>query len=286
MASSIREVFRREGFITPIRVLSGVEAQRAFQGFENYRIKYGVNGVLQGDLRFRVHLLAGWAQEIVQHPVLVDHVQKALGSTDIVCWSTDLNIKPAQSQSYFSWHQDSTYAGLEPADQVLTAWVALTPSKAESGCVTFLPRTHFQQYEHEEMASTHNLLAFGQRIKDKDLIEECKERQVLAELNPGNASLHSFRCIHGGGPNASVQDRVGLAIRYMTSRVSKIEAVAKERVTFVSGMSSSDSSNFDLEPNLNHLPDYDPVRWEQHQISMSLERQNYFKGTEETNCFK
>lgn len=211
--SSIREVFRREGFITPIRVLSSIEAQKALQGFQDYRAKYGVNGVLQGDLRFRVHLLAQWANEIVHHPILVDHVQKALGSSDIVCWSTDLNIKPAQSQSFFSWHQDSTYAGLEPADQVLTAWVALTPSKADSGCVTFLPRTHFQQYEHEEVHSENNLLAFGQRVKDKELVETHLVHQIKAELDPGCASLHSFRCIHGGGPNTSAQDRIGLAVR-------------------------------------------------------------------------
>ena len=58
----------------------------------------GTGGRLEGDRRFRVHLVARWAERIVSHPVLVAAVRRVLGSDNILVWSSDLCIKPPVSQ--------------------------------------------------------------------------------------------------------------------------------------------------------------------------------------------
>ena len=61
--------------------------------------KYGKDGVLEGDHRFKVHLLAKWAHEIVTPPALVSAVKPVLDCPNILCWSSDINIKPAKSRN-------------------------------------------------------------------------------------------------------------------------------------------------------------------------------------------
>ena len=48
-------------------------------------------------------------------------------STGLPLWNTDEEMRPQA-------HQDSTYAGLLPADGALTAWVALSDAPVEAGC--------------------------------------------------------------------------------------------------------------------------------------------------------
>ena len=78
---------------------------------------------LQGNLRHKTHLLFTWADELVHNAEILDAVEDLIGP-DILCWTTNFFIKEAHSPGFVSWHQDSTYWGLDPAD-VVTAWVAL-----------------------------------------------------------------------------------------------------------------------------------------------------------------
>ena len=235
--------------------------------------------VPEGDLRFRVHLLAGWAHSLVHHPTLVSAVKTVLDSPNILCWSTDLCIKPANSDGHFTWHQDSTYSGLTPPHRVVTAWVALTPSTTSSGCLQMLPSSHLTQLEHCESQDSSNLLSLGQYIPDTHL-EQLLGSEVSAELQPGEVSLHSWRCVHRSGPNTTDKDRVGFAIRYMTDEVENTKGVARERATLVCGNAGF---NWDLETSPNK--DYGKKETEEHRESMEREKKNYFNG-KETQEFK
>ena len=62
-----------------------------------------------------------------------------------------------------SWHQDATYWGLSAPD-VVTAWVAFTPSTVESGCMRVVPGTHTRQVPHKDTFAENNLLSRGQEI--------------------------------------------------------------------------------------------------------------------------
>jgi len=74
---------------------------------------------------------------------LLSSVSEFLGSSSILAWSSDFNIKPPNSAAYYSLHQDGLYAGLEPAGSALTAWIALSDcSEATAGPLIYCVGMH------------------------------------------------------------------------------------------------------------------------------------------------
>ena len=86
------------------------------------------------------HLLLPWLNEVIRHPTILDAVEDIIGP-NILCWGSGFFAKAVKDLALVSWHQDSTYWGLsEP--EVVTAWVAFTPSTVESGCMRVIPASH------------------------------------------------------------------------------------------------------------------------------------------------
>jgi len=155
------ERFKHEGFYSPIRVMSAAEARRFRNALEGHEAKTGEP--LQGNWRHKMHLLFTWADELVHHPKVLDAVEDVIGP-DILCWTTNFFIKEAHSPGFVSWHQDSTYWGLEP-DDVVTAWVAFTDVTEENGYMQVIPGSHkVDQLPHVDTFHKDNLLSRGQEI--------------------------------------------------------------------------------------------------------------------------
>ena len=95
---SLKSRFEADGHFSPIKILSPEEASQVYQDYRQYFARFSTGGRLEGDRRFRVHLVARWAERIVSHPVLVAAVRRVLGSDNILVWSSDLCIKPPVSQ--------------------------------------------------------------------------------------------------------------------------------------------------------------------------------------------
>jgi ectoine hydroxylase-related dioxygenase (phytanoyl-CoA dioxygenase family) len=139
---------------------------------------------------------------------------------DIFLWGLSLFVKEANDPAYVSWHQDSTYWGLSEPD-VVTAWVALSRSNRESGCMKMLPGSHrLQQFPHNDTLAEHNLLTRGQEISVA--VDDSKAEFLV--LRPGEMSLHNIRTIHGSEPNRSDERRIGVAMRYIAPHVRQINA--------------------------------------------------------------
>jgi len=273
--ASLAARYAADGFYSPVDVLSREEARAAYSQYQQYVERYGVGGSLQGDTRFRVHLVASWAARLVRHPALVAAVTAALQCPDLLCWSSDLCVKEAESPLHTTWHQDSTYSGLQPPHSMVTAWLALSPAPLAAGCLELLPGSHHHQLPHTELRAADNMLSLGQAVTTAALAPLLSSR-VPAPLEPGQASLHSWQCVHSSGPNTTQQDRVGLAVRFMAAGVVNTKAgLGKERASLVCG---SPGSNWDIEwePKV----DYGREEWEQHRESMRIERNNYFAGKE------
>ena len=98
---SLKSRYYIDGYYAPVKIFSNEEITKIYKDYQKYVNKFGNNGVLEGDYRFRVHLLAKWAHEIVTHPLLVSAVRTVLDSPNILCWSTDLNIKPGMGVYFF-----------------------------------------------------------------------------------------------------------------------------------------------------------------------------------------
>ena len=222
LPASLKSRYFIDGFYSPIKLFNSQEISKVNSEYQKYVKKFGKDGVLEGDYRFRVHLLARWAHELVTHPLLVAAVKTVLDTNNILCWSSDICRKPAHSRGLISWHQDSAYSGLEPSDAVVTAWVALSPSTRDTGAVVMWPGSQARTLQHargeSEGGHPDNQLVLGQFIPDTELAQlEHQGAGQEACLAAGEVSLHSWRCVHSSGPNTTDTDRVGLAIRYSTA---------------------------------------------------------------------
>ena len=229
--------FRDEGFLSPIRVMSEAEAAEMRKRLEEFEGRTG--GPLRGDLRHKAHLLFPWLANLVRNEKILDAVEDLYGR-DLLCWTSNFFIKEAQNPAFVSWHQDSTYWGLSEPD-VVTAWVALTPSSESNGAMQVMPGTHtMDQIPHRDTFDKHNLLTRGQEIA----VEVDAAKAVALPLRPGEMSLHHVRLVHGSPPNPSADRRIGFAIRYIPTRIR--QTVGEDSATLVRG--EDRFHHFELEP--------------------------------------
>lgn len=219
--------YREQGYFAPVRVMSRQEAatlRGALEGFE------AESGPMAGKLRHKSHLLFPWLNDLIRHPPILDAVEDLIGP-DILCWVTSFFIKEPRNPAFVSWHQDSTYWGLDPAD-VVTAWVALSDSIAANGAMRVMPGTHLlEQTPHQDTFRADNLLSRGQEI----MVEVDDSKAAMLELQAGEMSLHHVRLIHGSDPNPSDLRRIGFAIRYIPTYVRQTTGV-RDSATLVRGV--------------------------------------------------
>ncbi|HXO03918.1 MAG TPA: phytanoyl-CoA dioxygenase family protein, partial [Stellaceae bacterium] len=202
-------------------------------------IEAGMGGPLRGDIRHKAHLLFPFLADLIRHSAILDAIEDILGP-DILCWNTNFFIKEAETPSFVSWHQDSTYWGLSTPD-VCTAWVALTPSTIENGAMAVIPKSHtMDQIPHRDTFDRHNLLTRGQEVA----VEVDEREAVPLVLRPGEMSLHHVRLVHGSPPNPSPDRRIGFAIRYIPTSIHQLEGT--DSATLVRG--TDRYGHFELEP--------------------------------------
>lgn len=229
--------YRDNGYLAPLDILTGDEV--AGLRVELEATEHRLGGPLGGAYRHKSHLLFPWLNELIRHPVLLDAVEDILGP-DILCWNTNFFTKEPRDPGYVSWHQDATYWGLS-APLSLTAWVALSPSTPESGCVRVLPKSHLQaQIPHIERPDAANMLSRGQEIA----VEVDENEAVDLVLRPGQCSFHHLMTVHGSRPNCSDDRRIGVAIRYIAASVRQTRG--RDYATLVRGRDRE--HNFEPEP--------------------------------------
>ena len=124
--------YHRDGFALPFTAFSPDKARRYRVDLEAFEARIGTR--LSGSLtpskrkyRARTYLLYRWAYELVSHPAILDAIEDVIGP-DILVFTTTWFIKEPGTPHIAGWHQDATHFGLEPHDQHVTAWLALTLS--------------------------------------------------------------------------------------------------------------------------------------------------------------
>jgi chlorinating enzyme len=261
------ETFRRDGCVFPVRVMSEGDAAALRARLESFERETG--GPLKGALRHKSHLLFTWLADLVRNTSIVDAVEDLYGP-DLFCWTTNFFIKEANNPAYVSWHQDSTYWGLDRPD-VVTAWIALTPSNASNGAMGFIPGSHTSdQIPHRDTFAKNNLLTRGQEVA----VEVDESRAVTIELRPGEMSLHHVRLVHGSPANPSDDRRIGFAIRYIPTSVAQI--AGEDSATLVRG--SDAFHHFEHEPR--PARDMDPAFLDLHAKITERNAQILYRGTD------
>ena len=223
--AAIRQ-YQEQGYFAPIRIMPRTEADALRARLEAFEVGAGI---LAGPLRHKSHLLFTWLNDLVRHPAILDAVEDVIGP-NILCWGSSFFIKEPRHPGFVSWHQDSTYWGLDPAD-VVTAWVALTDSTPANGAMRVIPGTHkLDQVPHQDTFRPENLLSRGQEV----MVEVDEREAAMLPLAAGEMSLHHVRLIHGSDPNPSALRRIGFAIRYIPTTVRQV-AGSHDHATLVRG---------------------------------------------------
>jgi non-heme Fe2+,alpha-ketoglutarate-dependent halogenase len=267
LSSSQIDQYLLDGCVFPLRVISESDAMALRKQLEVFEANSG--GPLRGDLRHKSHLLFSWLGDLVRESRIVEAVADLHGP-DLLCWTTNFFIKEANNPAFVSWHQDSTYWGLSRPD-VVTAWIAFTPSHRANGAMEFIPGTHTSdQIPHRDTFSKNNLLTRGQEVA----VEVDTTRVRTIELQPGEMSLHHVRLVHGSPPNPSNDRRIGFAIRYIPTSVQQV--AGEDSATLVRG--ADHYHHFELEPR--PAQDMDPEFVALHKRITERNARILYRGTD------
>jgi len=205
LSSDQVQSYKQDGFCAPIDILPEADAVELRHRLEEMETRYP--DALNPHQRNNAHLSFSVIDEIAHHPAILDCVEDIIGP-DIMIWGTVLFIKEPHDPGFVSWHQDARYVGLEPHDGI-TAWLALSPSTKESGCMQMVAGSHLGDIRHHtDTFGEDNILTRGQAI-DVGANEEI----VDVILKPGQMSLHHPRVVHASQPNTSNERRIGIVIQ-------------------------------------------------------------------------
>ena len=226
LSAAEAEAYHRRGYHFPVHAFAAAEAAGLHDRLQASEARLG--GRMEGRMNQKPHLLFPWIHEVVTHPQVLDAVESVLGP-DLLCWGSQFFMKRAGDAAYVSWHQDGTYWGLSSPD-VVTAWIAFTPSVPESGCMRVVPGTQRAPVAHTDTFARDNLLSRGQEVAVA--VDEAEAVDIV--LQPGEMSLHHVLIVHGSEPNRAAWPRIGLAIRYVPTRVRQA-AGARDSALLVRG---------------------------------------------------
>ena len=214
LSSNQLKQYNDNGYVAPIDILSTEEAFKARQEIE--LIEKEMPSEIDKSGRYNVHLISPELDKIVHNSKILDAVESIIGKNILVC-STTLFIKNPNQTGYVSYHQDAKYIGLEPHNWV-TAWVAITDSYEENGCMRMWPGSHIEIRDHNQKFDQGNLLTRGQTVEN---VPESDVQSV--ELKAGQMSLHHPRIVHGSGLNKSNDRRIGFVIQsYIGTNVKQV----------------------------------------------------------------
>lgn len=233
------DFYHHNGFLFPIPALTQEEITTYLAGLHRLESDLGC-AVADADVKWRSHAYAHspWFNELIRHARILDAIEDVIGP-NILVWTSTFFIKEPHSPTYAAWHQDGTYFGLEPNEQVC-AWVALTDATAEAGCMEQLsfqgaPR----QYSHAALGLANSINRAGQTIMEP--FDDSKP--VAMALPAGSFSLHHELAVHRSAPNRAAHRRVGIGLNYIPTHV-RVNSPVRLKAMLVRGADTY--GNFDL----------------------------------------
>ncbi len=215
LTSNQLKQYEDEGFVSPINIFSKEKAKKIRNEIE--LIEKDIPEELEKSGRYNAHLISPLLDEVTHDCKILDAVESLIGKNILVCGTT-LFIKNPHEKGFVSYHQDAKYIGLEPYNWV-TAWVAITDSNEENGCMRMWSGSHRDDLkDHDQMFNEDNLLTRGQTV---DNVPAEKVKPLILEA--GQMSLHHPKVVHGSELNRSNDRRIGFVIQsYIGTNVKQV----------------------------------------------------------------
>jgi len=240
------DYYKNNGFFGPVDLLTPEEVLEVRRHVEEVEAKLGTQ--IQKRCQIKAHLPFPFLTDLVSHPKLLDAVEDLIGP-NLLCWGSSFFQKEASDKTFVSWHQDSTYYGIEPPD-TLTAWLAISEASIASGCMRFVPGSHNKGiYGHEELKTSDNLLSRGQTVTGID-----ESKAVHVPLKAGQFSFHKEDTLHASHPNTTNDRRIGLSIHFVAPSVRETNFPGASALL----LRGEDKYGY-WKPDLRPKEDFDPV---------------------------
>jgi hypothetical protein len=218
------ELFWSQGFVRNIPVLTADQARSARRKFEVMerqaidRLGDAWPASHQAPWNHPRHPIQRWCQAMSKHPRILAAVRSVLGD-NLLIRNGDVFIKEPGNTRRISWHVDST-APPQSADLMVTAWLGLTASGIDNGCMEFIAGSH--RHDLPKRATDRQNLTFkGAALQAIEQGEKCANIMAIGEL-----SLHCFRTAHRSNGNHSNDRRFGYVTRFMAPNVDPGHAEA------------------------------------------------------------
>jgi len=141
-------------------------------------------------------------------------LRQMLGGLEPLLCRDQIFMKPPKHGSAKPYHQDNAYFRCEPADHVITAWVALDDVDESNGCLRYIDGSHLEpELPHKAVqGETYNM------TPDPELID--LSRESLAIVKKGGVVFHHGNVLHTSHRNHSDRWRRGYASHWVTPDVT------------------------------------------------------------------
>jgi len=241
---SLSDSYRRDGLIPSFDALNDDEVQSIKLKLQGFISENRHNPDFSNWVYSKSYLALRWVADLAFHPCILDHVAALIGG-DILLWDASIPLKAPQSTKYFGWHQDATYWPLEPADEMVAVWLAISDVSLENGGMRAIPGSHTRgQLPHNATGDTSSMLRRGQRING--VIDD--QSAIEVSLRAGQASIHHPLTIHGSGGNPSSQWRYGLLFNYVSAN-TKVKDGHVESGLLVRGRAPTNGLRLETMPD-------------------------------------
>ena len=114
-------------------------------------------------------------------------------------------VKGGGGSGRFHFHQDNQYTRFVDGFGGINIWFALQPMTPENGCLQIVPRSHLRGTLESDLSG------------DGDTHKKVKiepESFLPIRMSPGDAVAFTRLTVHGSGPNATNDARIGYAVQY------------------------------------------------------------------------
>ena len=238
----IKENYFRDGYISPIDILSSEEALSHRKELEKAEKKIG-----SLHYKTKVHTILKSPYELAINKKVLNIVEELIGP-NILLYNVTYIIKEPNALSHVSWHQDLTYWGFNN-DNVVSMWLALSETNKMSGGMEFIPGSHnLGMLNHQKTNDKNNVLIQGQTVKNVN-----NDNSILCSLKPGQASFHHGWVLHKSGLNNSRDRRIGLNIQYISTDVKQLKT-ENDSAFCVRGKDEYNNFNLDVPAKSNLDP--------------------------------
>ncbi|MGB2606075.1 MAG: chlorinating enzyme [Candidatus Sulfotelmatobacter sp.] len=239
--------FYQNGFLGPFTLCQPDEMVSIFEEVRMDLLDTHNAPFPKSKLNYDRHLDLQALNQIISNPKIVHRISSILGP-DVLSWRTEWFPKYPGDEGT-DWHQAESFVEFEGTEKLvptaaeegrpweLTAWIAMSESTKENGCLKVMPGTHRTWFFDEKRNVPFEPENFNQKVistgekagfygydYDKLKLDPTwkpdEEKAVHMVMKPGQFCIFTSRCMHGSNPNSTKSStRFGWATRFVPTHV-------------------------------------------------------------------